>query len=145
METTANNQENFRQNNLAKFIPEKIINSSFNFNDDGDVLQLKSLCKDAATQQFLPPRKFSNLNKNIDTNYEISYVPQDEYNKFSNYEIRNLLDNTNRSKTILSKKNKNKNIFLQKIFFERKKEEITPYKIIINNYVTNAEYEVENK
>jgi hypothetical protein len=140
-----NTYENFRLNNIGEIIPENIINRSINCNEDGTDSQLNSLGKDAGTQQFIPPRKFSHLNKNIDTNYAISYVSRDEHNKFSNYEIRNLLDNTNQSKTVLSKKNKNKNIFLQKIFFEQKKEEIRPYKIIINDYVTKAEYEVDNK
>ena len=144
-ESNANTLENFRLNDIGEIIPENIINRSINCNEDRTDSQLKSISKDAGTQQFIPPRKFSHLNKNIDPNYEISDVSRDEFNKFSNYEIRNLLDNTNQSKTVLSKKNKNKKNFLQKIFFEQKKEEITPYKIIINDYVTKAEYEVDNK
>jgi hypothetical protein len=75
-------------------------------------------------------------------------------NSESNFKFagNNLLENrkidnsSNNSNNIVNKKekSKSKNLIFDKIFFEQKKEEITPYKIIINDYVLKKEYEVDN-
>lgn len=151
------NDETFKfgQNNKAPPNFNNNINS-FNVNNENDILQIEG---ESLTNHDLNEGKnkkfgnFSNshytLNRQQDSfmeNAECNLKFND--NTINSQEIQNNFANSQNNKSNFVKKNekyKSKNLIFDKIFFERKKEEITPYKIIINDYVVKRkEYEVDN-
>lgn len=140
------NDETFKfgQNNKAPPNFNNNINS-FNYNNENDSSQIEG--ESITNKNF---GKFSHANYTLNRQQD-SFMDNSESNlkcfgnNINSQEIQNNFPNSQSNFVNKHEKYKSKNLIFDKIFFERKKEEITPYKIIINDYVVKRkEYEVDN-
>ena len=141
------NENNFNSHSHEQGYNKNQIHSNFSINSNNkhplNEFGLKGESQTKKHNNNLQNNQITNLNfsnfnfvNSVDDNYNIL---GDDCNYIDKFKKSNMV-NLNISKNL----HKHNNLIFDKILFERKKEEITPYKIIINDYVLKEEYEVDN-